>query len=85
MICKIKKKQKPELLKLIDKIADGKPYLFHERELSKDEVEIIIIATSFTPSQIEQLEKADLSSFKVVKKMEFEKTISFEMPMKKRT
>lgn len=85
MICKIKKSQKQALIEHINKVAEGKPFIVCEKELSDDEIEVTIMASSFTPSQVEELENADLSSFQVIKKMEFEKTVSFEMPMKKRT
>lgn len=61
MVYQIKKEQKDSLIKLVDKIAEGKPYLFHERELSKDDIEVRIIASSFTQSQVEQLEGLDLN------------------------
>lgn len=65
---KIKKEQKDEFIKLVDKISNGKPYLFHEKELSKNEVEITIIASSFSPSQITELENIDLNNLTVMNK-----------------
>lgn len=65
---KIKKEQKDELIKLVDKISNGKPYLFHEKELSKTEVEITVIASSFTPSQLTELENVDLTNLTVMNK-----------------
>ena len=61
MVYQIKKEQKDSLIQLIDKIAEGKPYLFHEKEISKDDIEVRIIASSFTPSQVKQLEGLDLN------------------------
>lgn len=65
---KIKKEQKEALIKIIDKVAEGKPYLFQEVELSEDEIEVIIIASSFSASQLDELQNIDLTNITTVSK-----------------
>ncbi len=72
----ILKSQKETLIKLIEEVAKGSPYLLHESKISDTEIEITVIASSFTLSQIDELENIDLNKINIFNKGKANSSIS---------